>query len=264
MNTRELERDAIVLDARELSRTQLGHAVANALIAHAHSSEHHEHYTPAWIGTRAGVVLEGVTLDPMSSAAANTAIGAEHFWTCGQWQGVPENVFLTSWAVRDGGGMLCKSRVWLNPAGGKLNAETLAPLPKNEDNKQGGPGLSAAGVAFGKLSHEWSIGNVDCALFLAFSLNVFRTAQSVKIAKHFPHACAPTSFPFVTFRERIQYDIIDPTTGERVPGKSPPQDSAIVYLPPRNTTEQPAGHDRARAGVARFVQQFQDQGHVRT
>jgi hypothetical protein len=237
------------------------------LTAHAHSSEHNEHYTPEWIALRSHVVLQTAPgavgmFDPMSSARANAVIRAEHFWTIEQWGSHPENVFHAPWNLRDGAGSILTTRIFCNPFGGKLDADTLAPLPRNEDGKQGGPGLSAAGVAFGKLSHEWYLGHVECALFLAFSLNVFRTAQSPKIREHFQHAAAPTAFPFMVFRDRIRFETIDPDTGARVTaGGGTPQDSAMVFLPPRSN-ETRGILDHCPRALARFRQQFEDQGHV--
>lgn len=229
------------------------------LTDHAHSSEHNEHYTPEWIALRGHVVLEGITFDPFSCARANEVIKASDYWAIDKWQH-SEQVFQVPWYTRIGNdGAVLPTRIFCNPPGGKLDPETLAPLPRNANNRQGGPGLSAAGVAFGKLSHEWAIGNVHSALFLAFSLNVFRTAQSDKVLEHFPQALPPTAFPFMTFRDRIKFETIDPETGARVTaGGGTPQDSAIVFLPPRYYN----GAWNVDA-LSRFRQQYEDQGHVR-
>lgn len=222
---------------------------------HAHSSEHNEHYTPESIASAGRYVLNGFTFDPFSSARANETIKAEVYWEIGMWGDTPERVLKAPWGDPDADAL--PSRVWCNPPGGRLNAETLAQLPKNENNKQGGPGLSSAGAAFAKLSHEWVRGRVDCALFLCFSLNVFRTAQSRAWAKHFPHACAPTSFPFVCFRDRIHFDTVDEHGNvQHGAGGGAPQDSAIVLLPARH-------YPVEDAMLQRFKDAFSPYGHVR-
>src|SRR3954470_10109134 len=165
MRTRDLERDAAALDAR---------AHNTSTTAHAHSSEHNEHYTPAWLAEGGRYVLGGFTLDPFSSTKANETIKADEIWTLDHWQGAPWLAYSIAWSQPNADALA--SRVWCNPPGGRLEAQTLAPLPRNENNKQGGPGLSSAGAGFAKLSHEWIHGRVDCALFMCFSLNVFRTA----------------------------------------------------------------------------------------
>lgn len=221
-------------------------------IKHAHSSEHNEHYTPSWLVECARKVLGTITFDPFSSSKANETIKAETFWTFDMWCGSPELVYLQRWC--DPTADALASRVWCNPPGGRLIPENLEPLPRNENGKQGGPGLSSAGAAFAKLSHEWIHGRVDCALFLCFSLNVFRTAQSRAWAKHFPEACAPSSFPFVCFRDRIHFDTVA-SDGTLVSGAGggAPQDSALVLLPSRGDA----------AMLERFKVTFQQHGHVR-
>jgi hypothetical protein len=245
---RDIERDIAALDARAAAHN-------TSTTQHAHSSEHNEHYTPAWLVDAARYVVNGFTLDPFSSPVANETVKAQEFWTLAQWGTMPENVYRVLWQVRDGAGGLSAPRVWCNPPGGRLNADTLEPLPRNENGKQGGPGLSSAGAAFAKLSHEWRHGRVDCALFLCFSLNVFRTAQSKAWAPHFPQACAPTSFPFVCFRDRIHFDTVDENGNvQHGAGGGAPQDSALVLLP---------SHINQADMLGRFKEAFSPYGHVR-
>jgi hypothetical protein len=161
--------------------------------------------------------------------------------------------------------------VWLNPAGGKVNRSTLEPLPRNENGKQGGPGISQAGMAWCKLANEYALGSVRCALFLCFSINVMRTAQDPDLRKWFPKTVNPSQFPFVIFRERIPFDTIN-AAGERVPGKSPPQDSAMVLIPEcweplahtpkRYTVRDTMDRDGART-VERFADLLTAHGDVR-
>lgn len=254
---RDLERDIAALDARAAAHN-------TSTTQHAHSSEHNEHYTPAWLVDAARYVVNGFTLDPFSSPIANETVKASWWWCDGDQnnldahKGVMRHVMGSAiWRIHwdDPFGEALPSRVWCNPPGGRLNAETLEPLPRNENGKQGGPGLSSAGAAFAKLSHEWLHGRVDCALFLCFSLNVFRTAQSKAWAPHFPQACAPTSFPFVCFRDRIHFDTVDENGNvQHGAGGGAPQDSALVLLP---------SHINQADMLGRFKEAFSPYGHVR-
>lgn len=236
-------------------------------LAHAHSNGHVEHYTPAWLAEKARAVLGAIDYDPMSCAAANEVIRAQHWSDADALrpQSDPRGHF--PWfrlSGPDGAGEGAPARVWLNPAGGKLDRKTLEPLPRNQNGIQGGPGISAAAAAWAKLSHEWAIGNVHSALFLCFSMGVFRTAQDPDLRKFFPRCTDPTLYPFVVFRERIAFDVlIDTVTTNgdwiklRQPGESPPQDSALVYLPPNDN----AGH--GLSSKSRFLQEFRQLGTVR-
>lgn len=229
---------------------------ADPMIAQ-HSSESNEHYTPEYIVTPARNTLIAIDLDPATCDLAQQLIQARCWYTAeglySGWRvGAPDTHHPN------------KARVFLNPPGGKLDRNTLLPLPRNEDGIQGGPGVSSAAAWWAKLWHEWhSIGSVHSAIFVCFSMSVFRTAQEFS-----PEVPAPFEFPFVVPSERINYDKAErmpyapPETGHywaRVPSKSAPADSAIVYLPPR-WEDSMADHD---LGIARFGQQFSGLGRVR-
>lgn len=79
---------------------------------------------------------------------------------------------------------------------------------------------SSAAVWWTKLFQEYLSCRVEQALFLAFSLNVFRTGQEALVR-------APYEFPFVVFKERIRFPGSDGSKGS-----APNVDSALVYLPP--------------------------------
>jgi hypothetical protein len=104
------------------------------------------------------------------------------------------------------------------------------------------------------LANEWAEGRVTSAIFIAFNMGVFRTAQTTG-------ARPPQSFPFCVPRARIAFDYIEPISGARRPGKSPPQDSAIVFLPdgPRDDSER-----YEVKGIKRFLEAFSPIGYVRT
>jgi hypothetical protein len=163
--------------------------------------------TPAWLIAAAREVLGKIDLDPASDPYAQGVVQA-HTWydldgmhTDSVTQGWLE--FVDRWT----GALQCPwfGHVWLNPPGG------YAPNPANGR-------MSSAAVWWDKLVREYLSGNVTEALFLAFSLNVFRTGQA-------SHA-APYEFPFVVFRDRVQFAGSDGSKGD-----SPNVDSALVYLP---------------------------------
>ena len=199
----------------------------------AHSSETNEHYTPALIVDRARATLGEIDLDPASCAAGQAVVRAEEYWTS------------------DGLGQAWHGRVFLNPPGGKLDRVTLQPI-------KAGPGLSSAAVWWAKLWSEWNVGNVEAAIFVCFSLAIFRTAQEFA-----PEVPAPFDFPFCVSRDRINYDRLDPTIGVRIPTKGAPADSAIVLIPPKS--ERPAHPAVAWGGpmIDRFRDQFSPLGVVR-
>lgn len=200
-----------------------------------HTSISAEHYTPISIVEPSRLALGGrIDLDPASSARAQEAVKAE------VWRG-EEPGTIGALAYEWHGG------VFLNPPGGKLDKKTLLPL-------KSGNGLSSAGVWWCKLWNEWNEGNVHSAIFICFSLNVFRASIAAS-----PVARGPHEFPFVIPRKRIQYDHIN-EAGERVRGKKCQHDSAIVYLPNCSRYETEFG---AIEDAQRFKTAFEHLGPVR-
>jgi hypothetical protein len=169
-----------------------------------HSSKSVEHYTPSSIVEPARIALGKIDLDPASCAEANKAVRARTYFSQDGGHGGLDREWL--------------GNVFLNPPGGKLD-KNLMPIKK-------GPGKSAAGVWWAKLMYEWHAGRVEQAIFVCFSLNVFRAAMSAD-----PTVRAPHEFPFVIPRKRIRYEHLD-ENGVRVPGAKSQHDSAIVYVPP--------------------------------
>lgn len=223
-----------------------------------HSSETNEHYTPAWLVDMSREVLGEIDLDPASCPAAQDVVQAR----AGHYE--PPTGQLGGLAVE------WEGRVLLNPPGGKLNPQTLLPLPRNTQGKQGGPGLSSAAVWWGKLWQEWSAGRVHSAIFICFSLAVFRTTQDPELG--IPEIYR---FPFVVPRERVNYDravwLPEGSGGRwgREPTKGAPADSAITYLPPsfrEYTEDMDLAADRLaeqEAGISRFEKVFAKIGKVR-
>lgn len=207
------------------------------------SSATNEHYTPPEIVEAARAVLGQIDLDPATCAVANRVVRARLF--CSEQQsGLDQD-----WTGLDG-----PARVFLNPPGGKLDPKTLEPLLRDEHGKQNGPGVSSAAVWWAKLIYEYRAGNVEQAIFVCFSLAVFKTAQG-KVGP-LDDCPAPYGFPFVVCADRLKY------WNERTPigTGAPQQDSAIVYLPP----EQRMPYDEKReAGLERFRAAFAPFGCVR-
>lgn len=73
---------------------------------------------------------------------------------------------------------------------------------------------------YARLINSYSENLITQACYLAFSLNQLATLQDI-----YP----PTKFPFVIFRQRIQF--IDARTNEV--GSQPAHHSALIYLPPK-------------------------------
>lgn len=195
-----------------------------------HSSLSNEHYTPASIVEPARKVLERIDLDPASCFFANQLVQAK------SWIGQEADqgpALLLPW----------HGRVFLNPPGGKYDKQGR-PITA-------GPGRSSAAVWWAKLIAEWEAGRVHSAIFVCFSLNVFRTAQ---------RECnlAPYQFPFVVCGDRVRFD--RNVNGVRTPGKAPQQDSAIVYVPEMRERKEPA--DYYKPGMQRFEQYFEHLGAV--
>ena len=148
--------------------------------------------TPTYILDMAHKVMGGIDLDPASSADANV------------------NVRAAQYLERDGLSQPWCGRVWLNPPGGCLNPKTMLPAKT---------GISSAAVWWTKLVGAHALGSVTEALFLAFTLELFRTGQRF---------CEPPqAFPFCVPEDRIKFPS---SCGKNV--NQPAAASAIVYLGP--------------------------------
>lgn len=192
-----------------------------------HSSITNEAYTPAVITEPARAVLGAFDLDPASCELGQQQVKATRFYS--------ENGLFLPWA----------GRVFLNPPGGKLHPETLQPFIPGK-GWSAAAGLSSAAVWWANLHAQWVAGCVESAIYVCFSLSVFRTAQAEGPAP-------PYMFPMCVPSMRINYDKV--VNGLRVPTKEAPADTAIIFLPPR-------GVDNS-AQLARFEQHFTPLGRVR-
>ncbi len=125
-------------------------------------------------------------------------------------------------------------RVFLNPPGGKVRGKSLA------------------GIFWAKLVESYERGDVTQAVFLAYSLEIFQTSQR--------RDCVPPYlFPFCVPRTRVRFYIRAGNTFQE--GTSPPNASAIVYLPPDPDTHGAAAP--ATKLITRFVSIFSTIGEVR-
>jgi ParB family chromosome partitioning protein len=156
-----------------------------------HSQESKEHYTPKHVADSVHWLLGGIDLDPASCAEANTVIRATRFYT------ETDGGLFLPWA----------GRVFLNPPGGTLQRKSLQP----------GKGFSASAVWWARLVTSYRKGEVGDSVFLAFSLNLFQTAQQLEGVP------APYAFPFVVPSSRLTFW----GPGER---SGPSQPNAVVYL----------------------------------
>jgi hypothetical protein len=174
-----------------------------------------------------------IDLDPASCSKANEVVKARAYCTAA------ENGLDVPWTLEGK-----PSRVFLNPPGGKLHPKTLEPMASD-----GGPGLSAAAVWWWKLLDEYRAGNVEQAIFVAFTLNVFQNSQDFGYEP-------PYAFPFVVPSSRLRF------WNESTPiGKGSPQHcNAIVYLPPRSANSTDVRDIQAKD---RFRQAFSPFGSVR-
>lgn len=202
-----------------------------------HSSETAEHYTPAEIVNAARLVLGGIDLDPASCTLANEVVKAAAFYGPG---GLGPDGLVEPWC----------GRVFLNPPGGRA--------PK-------GFGTSSnAALWWATLAEAWRTGEVETAIFVGFTLEILRSAQSLDVLQ-------PIDFPLCVPKSRIAFDTLgdvrtdnhdgDPTLYKiaqgRVGSSQPTHANVIVYLPPKVEGTNVQGSARA------FVDAFSPLGKVR-
>jgi hypothetical protein len=215
------------------------------------TSESSEWFSPSEIVDPAREVLGGFDLDPASCTLANLTIGATHFFSerGAEWSD-KHNGFTQPWS----------GRVWLNPPGGSCDGEGRRMVKR----KKNGPPCTESGACgqrpghthtgamrssakawWQKLEAEHASGSVSQAMFLAYSIELFQTAQ-VDVSEW---ARTPLDFPFCLPKNRLSYT---DESGKPVRGNT--HSSAIVFLPP-------AGPEGIEA-VARFEKIFSDIGKV--
>lgn len=159
-----------------------------------HQANDSNRRTPAHILDAAREVLGEIDLDPASDADAQALVQAKAHFILDEGLGGLE--------------MAWYGRIWLNPPGGYIK------LPGVKGR------LSSASVWWNKLLTEYQSGRVIEALFLAFTLEAFRTCQ--KWGK------PPQAFSFCVPKARLEF----PSSDGSDDAKSPPAASAIIYLGP--------------------------------
>jgi hypothetical protein len=202
-------------------------------VAHRHTSDTNEHYTPPRIVVPATRVLGAIDLDPASCELANEYIGANRIHT----------------AEDDGLKHPWYGRVFLNPPGGLVDqggrrvfvktktrescsvtgACGLAPGPKHVHH-----GVeSSALVWWKKLVSEFEVGRVKQALFVAFSFDLVQTSVGEALRGG---AFSAVDYPCVWLGTRVKY-LTEPTPGVLKEGGAPPGGSFLVYLGPVHQRE---------------------------
>lgn len=223
--------------------------VANA----RHSSVSNEHFTPPAIVEAARATMGDIDLDPASCALANEVVQADCIYT--------DSGLSESYARILSRGA---SKVFLNPPGGLLVRSTLEPLPIGADGRPSRKGISVQGcvsaqaVWWSKLVHEWTIGNVEQAVFVCFNLEVLRLTQEpfAPFKGHTPAAALPLCF----LKDRPQYWNEGTPVAKRGVSGAPTHAGAVVYLPPRGVSK---GRPEAPHAIERFRTAFDPLGFVR-
>lgn len=180
-----------------------------------HISKTNERYTPGMVADASHAVMGGIDLDPASSWLANKTIKAKRYYGTGKRNG--ELVFI------DGFRQKWSGRVFLNPPGGRAPGKNPAKT------------MSQATMWWWRLANAWKNGHVTEAIFVGFTMEIIRTAQSVNA----PH---PASFPLCFPTERMCFatpSAVDendwPIVGAtRVESEDPTHGNVVVYLPPAN------------------------------
>lgn len=214
-----------------------------ALISRSLETGSNEHYTPRFIAEAVTYVLGRIHLDPASCAEGNKVIGADLYYSTARGEDGLQRAKSGGW----------HGNVFLNPPGGTIPPEGGA-SPSSKRGEGSAPAWWRA------LVRQWECGNVAAAVFLAFNMNVFRTAQVPPRGSALPFAdvMPPFMFPFCVPAKRIAFDKM--ADGVRVTSKSPPQDSAIILLPPKSHS---IDNYAAVGCEARFAEAFGRLGAVR-
>lgn len=204
-----------------------------------HSAAKSNWMTPPWILDPAREVLNGIDLDPASSAKANRTVKTECYFTKKE-NGLRQSL---RWI-----GLRHPSSIWLNPPGGLVDDKGRPVMVKCRET-------GSCGLAAWKHDHEgiessikrWWLKLLEereqkyfgHALFLSFSIEAMQVTQ----------VGCPYSilrFPTVVFAKRVNY--LDPLTGEPVGGNT--HSSCLTYVP--------GCDDR----TAYFIEKFQGFGKI--
>lgn len=202
-----------------------------------HSSEHAEHYTPAWLVEAARDVLGGIDLDPASNRIANQVVRARKIYT----------------ARTNGFDKVWEGRVFLNPPGGLCDGHGNPVLRRKTEKGvvvresctvTGECGLepghshfnvtSSARMWWGRMAAQHRLLQ---GFFVGFSLELLQSTQSLD-TRHL------LDFPVCIPRSRIQFDVL--RGGKRVAGTQPTHANVLALVAPPGVTWK------------RFKERFQD------
>ncbi len=214
-----------------------------------HASASNEHYTPPAIVHAARATMGGIDLDPASCALANEVVQATAFFEKDGLGWKWDN----RWTQNPH-----PSKLFLNPPGGLLDRETFEPVTSKVGHSPGQL-VSSIAVWWHKLVHEWSIGNVEQAVFVCFNLEVLRSTQEPQgpWGQHTPAA----AFPICFLKDRPKFWNELTPEGKRGTSGSPTHAGAVVYLSKR--VEGMAAQTDPRIYVDRFKEAFSPLGFVR-
>jgi hypothetical protein len=158
-----------------------------------HASATAEHYTPKHVVEAARTVLGTIDLDPASCLLANEIVRATAIYTRAS-DGLRQ-----PWAGND----------FVNPPGGRT-----------EHNQ------SRARVWWFRTCDEWLHGNINSAIFVAFSMELLQVAQS-SAPQGMP---TPLDLPFCIPSSRLQF-LRETPDGQLAPGDRPTHANCIALLP---------------------------------
>jgi hypothetical protein len=207
-----------------------------------HASGSVELYTPGYIADASRVALGGeISYDPASCAFANKVIKARCYSDESD-----DSLNHRSWDMGNQVDPAIGCAVFLNPPGGTLDKETLEPMPRDSAGKQRPGGVSAAAVWWIELVTRWRRGQVGCAVFHCFRLDVLQTLQGKRFAAF--RGPLPQEVPFCVYAKRPKHYT------ERGAGKSPTHACAAFFLPELR---------REALSVERFERAFSPLGIVR-
>lgn len=184
-----------------------------------HLAKTSEYGSVLWMADGARHIMGAIDLDPASSPIWNRTIRATRILTR------RDNALRAAWAAEhDRGRVFSSVRVFLNPPGDPTGS--LVPR------------------FWRRLIDEWTSGVVECAVWIGFSIEQFRTLQGAA-------AVHPLELPMMIPAKRVPYNVIE--RDRIVPSKHPSHATYLTFLPPRSRVA-------ARPMLARWCDEFGSRG----
>ena len=186
-----------------------------------------ERRTPEWLIESARQVLGTIDLDPASDESGNLRVKAVDYFD----------------KEDDGLNQLWLGSVFLNPPGGRLDAETFKPTSRPQN------AVSSAAVWWSKLLHEITEGRCTEAIYICFNLEAMLNTQKF--------APLPIqAFTFCVPAKRVEYPSVNGGNSS-----SPAGASAIVYVgnnPEKFRSEfKNYGHVQKGLSLAEFLEEIE-------